>query len=215
MNTTSFKIGVAMIMLGAILLAFNISSQAQVASPGAPADIDTSVPPSMDPAAAKIWTSPQMLKARQWLADYCSHSAKVTPQMAKQYMSELEGMSPSQMQLWLLKFEHEEEQQQQQYAAWQKMHEAGLRHALAVQQAVQQSYSNINRDITEAAQTEQGQLERQQQQAAQMQEDKMQELNTPGLLAPDAVGPYGVGYGGWGGYGGMHYHIHVGGPAPE
>jgi hypothetical protein len=211
MHSPRLKVLSAVVIVGAIALSIAWESRAQNALPSSQAaGQDASVPQGMDPAAAKIWTSPQMLEARQWLADYCSHSAKVTPQEAKQYESELEGMSATQMKLWLLKFEEHEEIQQQQYQAWQKAHQAALGQALAMQHAIRQSYSNINRDETEAAETEQGKLNQQQQEEFQMAQDKMQELNAPGLEAPDFAGPYpGYGYPGYGGLGGIHYHFHV------
>lgn len=216
MNTLRLKITFTAAVIGAIALVAIRGSQAQDAPPSTSAiEQETSVPAGMDPAAAKIWTSPQMVKARQWLHDYATHSAKVTPQEAKQYLSELEGMSAGQMKLWLLKFQEEEEEQQRQYHAWRQAHEAALGHALAMQQQIQQSYANINRDQTEAAQVAESQLDQQREKATQFQEDKLQQLNTPGLLAPDAVGPYGVGFGGFGGWGGVHYHIHVAPPAAQ
>src|SRR5688500_4065157 len=51
----------------------------------------------------QIWNSPNMLRARAWLQEYCSKSARVTPEEAKQQMAELENMTPAQMKLWLLK----------------------------------------------------------------------------------------------------------------
>src|SRR4051794_34589153 len=55
----------------------------------------------------EIWNSPDMLRARAWLKDYCSKSPKVTPEMAKQYESELANMSPNQMRLYLMKFDEQ------------------------------------------------------------------------------------------------------------
>lgn len=215
MNSAGLKVLSAIAIIGviAVSIAWETKAQNTASTPQAVAQ-DTSVPAGMDPAAAKIWTSPQMLKARQWLADYCAHSAKVTPAEAKQYMSELEGMSATQMKLWLLKFQEHDEIQQQQYQAWQKAHQAALSQAIAMQKSIRESYSNINRDETEAAETEQKKLNQQQQEEFQMAQDKMQELNTPGLEAPDYVGPYlGYGYPGYGGLGGIHYHFHIHPPA--
>jgi hypothetical protein len=72
----------------------------------------------------EIWESPDMLRARAWLKDYCSKSAKVTPEMAKQYESELANMSPNQMRLYLMKFDEQEQMRQQQYAMFQQQNSA-------------------------------------------------------------------------------------------
>src|SRR5690348_7734177 len=44
-----------------------------------------------------LWDSPDMLRARAWLKDYCSKSAKVTPEMAQAYQKELQTMSTTQL----------------------------------------------------------------------------------------------------------------------
>jgi hypothetical protein len=150
----------------------------------------------MDAEREQLWNSPEMLRARAWLQDYCSKSAKVTPEMAKHYQYELEHMSVGQLKLWLLKFEHEESQRQQQYSLWQQAHSAGLSRAIAANRATQQSYAAINREESEAATQEQGRLNEQQEFAQQESETKQLE----------AVGPYPYAYPG---YGGTHYHFHL------
>ncbi len=213
MNASHFKILSAIVIVGAIILSATWESKAQTAPPSIQAveqEIDET-PKGMDPERVKIWNSPQMLKARAWMVDYCQHSARVSPEQTEEYLRELEKLTPVQMKLWLLKFEQEDEQRQQQYQAFQKAHHAALTHALAMQHAIQQSYADINRGETEAAQVEEGQLNQQRQQAAQLEESKMQELDTPGLEDSDLGGAY-LGYGaypGYGGWGGVHYHIHV------
>jgi hypothetical protein len=61
---------------------------------------------SMEAERERIWNSPDMLRARAWLQDYCSKSAKVTPEQGRKYMQELANLTPSQMELWLLKHDH-------------------------------------------------------------------------------------------------------------
>lgn len=203
----------ALAVLTTIVLAIVWESKAQTTAPTIQAveqEIEET-PKSMDAERAKVWNSPQMLKARAWLVSYCQHSAKVSPEETEQYLKELEKLTPVQMKLWLLKFQQEDEKRQQQYQAFQKAHHAALTHALAMQHAIQQSYSDMNRDETEAAQTEEGKLNQEHQQASQMEESKMQDLDTPGLEDPDFGADY-LGYGpfvGYGGWGGVHYHIHV------
>jgi hypothetical protein len=148
----------------------------------------------LDVEREQIWNSPDMLRARAWLQDYCSKSAKVTPELAKHYQTELQNLSATQMKLWLLKFNHEEEQRQQQHALWQQAHASALSQAQAANAATQRAYASIEQGETEAAGEEQQQLNEQTQAAQNLQEAKQL----------DAVGPYGP-YG----YGGIHYHYHL------
>jgi hypothetical protein len=152
----------------------------------------------------KIWNSPGMLRARAWLQDYCSKSAKVTPEMAKKYQQELENMTPAQMELWLLKFNEQEEQRQQQQAFWQQGHALQIQQARAVNAQVQQNYANINKEQTEAAELAEGQIQEQRENAQINAQNRMSEMG--GYPYGPNFGPYG-GYGY--GYGGIHYHYHV------
>ncbi|MCI0334764.1 MAG: hypothetical protein L0228_16235 [Planctomycetes bacterium] len=155
---------------------------------------------AMDAERAQIWNSPNMLRARAWLQDHISKSAKITPEEGRKYMTELENLTPAQMKLWLLKFDHEEQQRQQQYAFWQQSQQVLAGQALAAHRATQQAYANINREETEAAEQEQGQLN---EQAAARQERSMDKQFVP-------FGPYGpYGYGFQPGYGGIHFHYHL------
>lgn len=145
----------------------------------------------------QIWNSSNMLRARAWLRDYCSKSAKITPAMARKYETDLANMTPAQMKLWLLKFDEEEEQRQQRYATWQHAQSAALSQAMAADRATRQSYADINREENAAA----GEAEQQvseEKQFSQTEEENKQ-------LEP--VGPYGPW--GYGGYGGIHYHFHL------
>jgi hypothetical protein len=157
-------------------------------------------PANLEAERERIWNSPDMLRARAWLQDYCSKSAKVTPEQGRRYMQELANMTPSQMELWLLKHDHAEQLQQQQYAFWQQAHAAGLSQALAANRATQQAYAAINREQSEAAGVAQQQIEEQSQAAQAAGEEKQLELNAP-------YGPYGT-YA-YPGYGGIHYHFHL------
>jgi len=152
----------------------------------------------MDAEREQIWNSPNMLRARAWLQDYCSKSAKVTPEMAKQYQQELANMTPNQLRLWLAKFDHEEEQRQQQYAFWQQAHAAQVQHAQSVNRATQQAYAAMNKAQSESAELEQQQIDVQREEAQAAAETKQL----------DTMGPY-PNYWSYPGYGGLHYHYHM------
>ena len=181
----------------AAVFANHEQSLAQIGGGAAAGQAQTGTPVSMDAERAQIWNSPNMLRARAWLQDYCRVSAKVTPEDAKKYMSELENMTPAQMKLWLLKFDQEEEAKQQQYAMWHQAHSQALSRAMAADRATQQSYAAIDREETEAAGEEQQQLNEQAAAEQNMEESKQLEGTGP-------YGPYG-----YPGYGGVHYHFHL------
>src|SRR3990172_2308309 len=151
----------------------------------------TSSPAAMDAERAQIWNSPNMLQARAWLLRYCQTSAKVKPGDAQKFMTELENMTPAQMQLWLMKFDEEEQAKQQQQALWKQAHSAALSQAMAANRATQQSYTAIEQEETQSAGEEQQQLNIQQADEQEMAADKQ--------LGPVSTSGYDPGDG-------VHYH---------
>jgi cell wall assembly regulator SMI1 len=153
----------------------------------------------------EIWNSPDMLRARAWLKDYCSKSAKVTPEMAKQYETELQNMSPNQMRIYLMKFDEQEQIRQQQYAMFQQQNTQGLQQAAAMHKQTQQGYAAMNQAESAAATQEESNIVEQRESEQNAQQDQQFGGSLYGY-------PYG--YGGNGGpYGNggaieYHYHFH-------
>jgi hypothetical protein len=171
--------------------------------------------PEMEAERVKIWNSPTMLRARAWAQEYCHASARVTPEEAKDYMNELQRMTPTQMKLWLLKFEHEQEMMARQQAMFEQQRRAGVQQALGIDRGIQQAYGRINRDENEAAQVEERTLNEERLNAQENSRMNQQNLNLEGAGYGGGLGyGYGYGYGplGYGPYGGYgpaaHYHFH-------
>jgi hypothetical protein len=168
---------------------------------------------AVDAEREKIWNSPTMLRARAWVQEYCAASAKITPEEAKQYMTELQNLSPTQMKLWLLKFDHEEQMIRQQQADFNVQRQAGLQSAASYQQATQQELNAVNSDENRAAQEAQQSINAEQEQAFQrgLQNSADRDAANAGLNSQMPWGPYpyGYGYGFAPGYGGgVHIHVH-------
>jgi hypothetical protein len=180
-----------------------INAHAQTPQSTAAAELVLESPKNMSPESAKIWNSPQMLRARAWLYDRISKSAKIPPAEGAKYIKVLENMTPDEMKLWLMKFDEEEEQRQGQYAFWQQSQQALAQQGMAVNRATQQAYANINKEETASAEQEQGQLN---EQAAIRQDRGFENQFVPYGAYP--YSPYG-GYGMYPGNGGIHYHYHL------
>ncbi|MBA4106499.1 MAG: hypothetical protein C0485_12140 [Pirellula sp.] len=213
------RLVVAALMLAAVGVSFANFAFSQSAAPAttvpakpatpaaAPAPYHPGANAAVDAEREKIWDSPQMLRARAWVKDYTSHSAKITPAEAKEYESELANLSPKQMKLWLLKFQHEEEMIQSQQQAFNNSRQADVSQAMALHKQMKKSYADINKDETAAAQTAESSVKQQQEFA---QQDSLQKTADQDAAATDMLTqPFG-GYGGYGGYGygDVHYHFH-------
>ena len=182
-----------------------------------PVNSTTPSTPAMEAERAKIWNSPNMLRARAWAQEYIHASAQITPEEAKDYMVELRRMNPTQMKLWLMKFDHEQQMMHQRQAAFEASRQASVKQAMAIDHSIRQSYGRINQADTEAAQEEQNSLNEQEKSAQQSELNKQDELNTPDNLGlDDWYDNYGYGAGpfGYGPLGGgylppvYHYHFH-------
>lgn len=203
-------------MLAVVGVSFANSAFSQTAAPATGTTTKSPASPaayaqpsaSVDAEREKIWESPQMLRARAWVKDYCAHSAKISPEEAKEYEAELANLSPKQMKLWLLKFQHEEEMIQQQQQAFNQSRKADVSQAMAAHKQMQQAYANINADENKAAEIAEGSIKQQQEFS---QEDALQKSADRDAAATDLLnqpfGGYGYGYGGYG-YGGVHFHFH-------
>jgi hypothetical protein len=168
----------------------------------------TSAPANMDAEREQIWNSADMLRARAWLKDYCAKSAKVTPEMAKQYEAELASMTPNQMRIYLMKFDEEEQQRQQQYAMFQQGNQYAMQQAMAAHKQTQQAYAALNQSQTAAAQNAQQQVSEQRENAQSNQENKRMDQGTyPSYPGGYGYGPYGFSPYGYGG--GVQYHYHL------
>jgi hypothetical protein len=183
-----------------LLSGFAIVASAQALSQPAAQPNQPQSPADMAAERERIWNSPNMLRARAWLQDYCSKSARITPEMAKRYQEELANMTPAQMELWLMKFEEEEQKKQQQYAFFQQANSAGMQRASAVNQAAQQSLNEFTQQQNQAAL---GAEQRIQEQREFSQSEVQNNMPQPMGPAP-YMNPYNWLYGN----GGIHYHYH-------
>ncbi|MEK6247013.1 MAG: hypothetical protein N2C12_02470, partial [Planctomycetales bacterium] len=68
----------------------------------------------------KVWNSADMLRARAWLEDYFKFSAKYTPKQAQEYRDHLKDMTAKQMELWLMKFDHDQQMSKVRQQAFEK-----------------------------------------------------------------------------------------------
>ena len=202
MAANAHRILVFVVVPAVLLVCYLTASTASAQTPQstAAAELVLENPKNMSPESAKIWNSPNMLRARAWLYDRISKSAKIKPEEGRKYIEVLEKMSPDEMKLWLMKFDEEEEQRQQQYAFWQQGQQALAKRAMAANRATQQAYANINQEETAAAEQEQGQLN---EQAAARQERGLDNQFAP--YGPYPYSPYGYGFN----PGGIQYHYHI------
>ena len=104
-----------------------------------------------DDAREKVWNSPEMLHARAWLESYFSVSRKYTPEKAAEYRLALSKMSAPEMELWLMKFEHDRALSRSQEAAWEQQRRIEVSRDEAALAQARQALNNVNRGNNQAA----------------------------------------------------------------
>ncbi|MCE9554012.1 MAG: hypothetical protein K8T91_11640 [Planctomycetes bacterium] len=159
-----------------------------------------------DEAREKIWNSPEMLQARVWMEGYFRVAKKYTPEQAAAYREELKNLTAPQMELWLMKFEHDRAVSRAQEAVWEQQRRAGVARDEAMLKQERQALGEANRGANEAAAAEEKAIGQQRQEAERNYAENAAAQNQ---LYNDYTRPY-VPYYYYGGSGpsSVHYHFH-------
>lgn len=159
-----------------------------------------------DEAREKIWNSPEMLQARAWLESYFRVTKKYTPEQAAAYREELKNLTAPQMELWLMKFEHDRAVSRAQEVAWEQQRRAGIARDEAMLKQQRRALGEANRDASDAAAEGEKALGQQRREAERNYAENAAAQNQ---LYNDFTRPY-VPYFYYGGSGpvSVHYHFH-------
>lgn len=171
-----------------------------------PAASKQSTAKQADEAREKLWNSAEMLQARAWLESYFRVAKKYTPEQAAAYREELKNLTAPQMELWLMKFEHDRAVSRAQEAAWEQQRKVGLARDEAMLKQERRALGEVNRGANEAAAAEEKALGQQRQEAERNYSENAAAQNA---LYNEYTRPY-VPYYFYGGAGpgAVHYHFH-------
>jgi hypothetical protein len=124
-----------------------------------------------DAERLKIWNSPEMMEAREWVRDHARRSVRFTPQDAEIYLARLRQMSPSQMQEWLRRYHAKQASIARSVEVSKAARQRSIARAQAWHQNVRQSYANIKLGQDQASLMARNQYELQQFAAGQRAAD--------------------------------------------
>jgi hypothetical protein len=124
--------------------------------------MDETTASSNEAQREKIWNSADMLHARAWLEDYFRVSKKYTPEQAQEYRKHLKNLNAKQMELWLMKFDHERDTVHKQQAMWDHQRSMNVARDLAAIRHTHTTLNDINRQENVAAAQDQQKLQAQQ-----------------------------------------------------
>ena len=143
----------------------------------------------------KIWTSPEMLRARAWLEEYFRVSKKYTPEQKKEYRKHLESMTAPQMEIWLMQFEQERQAASKKNEAENQNRAVRTKRGLAEIRKQQNTLKDIETGLHKQAAQEEKTINQDRQFARSMYKQQQEE-------AAQAQMEYSSGGFGWGGCGG-------------
>ncbi len=147
-------------------------------------------------ARNKIWNSAEMREARDWINDYFSVTRKYTPEQKAEYKKHLASLTAPQMQMWLMRFEHDRLDAKKRQAGFQTARDAQLSRDQAAIKQNQKSLRDIEKGENTAAADEEKRLKSEQNFARSMYRQKQRESSR--MLEEYSSGGFG-----WGGGMGM------------
>jgi hypothetical protein len=189
---------VTLLVSGAGSAAFGQASQSAASAPNLAAGTAAASRSDLEAQREQIWDSPRMLRARAWVKEYLDRSTKYTPEEARQYMTELENLTPIQMKLWLLKFDEEQEALDRQQEAFNVARQAALERARRIAERRRDAYGRVVQGAQLESQRAMRSL-RAQDQAAQERQMQMRDMRAEAATESlyDTPYPYSYLYGPW------------------
>ena len=160
-----------------------------------------SAPSSEEAEREKIWNSADMLRARAWMEDYFRVSKKYTPEQADEYRAHFKAMTAKQMEIWLMKFDHDRQMAHQQAAFDQNTRHIQVAHDLATLRQSQKTLDDVNKQENQVAAEADKRIEQQRQAATEMNRQRQAEQSQ---TLRDVYGPPYLP----GGVYNYHYHIY-------
>ncbi len=154
---------------------------------------DKSVAAKDRAAKDKIWNSPDMLKARAWVDDYFRVIKKYTPEQKAEYKKHLASLTAPQMEMWLMRFNHDRLDAKKSEAGAQKARDARLARGQAEIKQNQKSLRDIEKGENTAAANEEKRLKSEQTFARSMYRQKQRE--SARMLEEYSSGGFGWGFG--------------------
>ena len=155
--------------------------------------VTQSAPATDQAARKKIWNSPEMQKARAWVDDYLRVTNKYTPEQKAEYKKHLASLTAPQMQMWLMRFEHDQSAAKKRESGFQAARDAQLAQAQAAIKQNQKSLSDIEKGGNTAAADEEKRLKSEQTFARSMYRQKQRESSQ--MLEEYSSGGFGWGFG--------------------
>ena len=144
-------------------------------------------------ARNKIWNSQEMKKARAWVDDYLRVTNKYTPEQKVAYKKHLASLTAPQMEMWLMRFEHDQDVAKRRESGFQAARNAGLARDEAAIKQNQKELSDIDKGENTAAADEEKRLKSEQTFARSMYKQKQREATR--MLEEYSSGGFGWGFG--------------------
>jgi hypothetical protein len=92
----------------------------------------------------EIWASPEMIEAREVVAEFCRHSSQTSPKEGEQFLMKLKQLSTEEMRFWLVRYQRLRLNRYLEAQTERLARQLMVDHAMSRQDAVRQAAANIS-----------------------------------------------------------------------
>jgi hypothetical protein len=92
----------------------------------------------------EIWASPEMIEAREVVAEFCRRSSQTNPKEGEQFLARLKQLTAKEMRSWLVRYQQRRLNQYLEAETERLARQLMVEHAMSRQDAVRQAAANIS-----------------------------------------------------------------------
>jgi hypothetical protein len=92
----------------------------------------------------EIWAAPEMIEAREVVAEFCRRSSQTNPKEGEQFLARLKQLSAEEMRSWLVRYQQRRLNQYLEAETERLARQLMVEHAMSRQDAVRQAAANIS-----------------------------------------------------------------------
>jgi hypothetical protein len=92
----------------------------------------------------EIWAAPEMIEAREVVAEFCRRSSQTSPKEGEQFLAKLKQLTAEEMRSWLVRYQRRRLNQYLEAETERLARQLMVEHAMSRQDAVRQAAANIS-----------------------------------------------------------------------
>jgi hypothetical protein len=129
-----------------------VAAKPQLKKPAAAKEIQPAeeVPVPYATTPEEIWAAPEMIEAREVVAEFCRRSSQTSPKEGEEFLAKLKSLPTKEMRAWLVRYKRLRLHQYLEAETEKLARQLMVDHAMSRQDAVRQAAANISQQRMEA-----------------------------------------------------------------